>query len=293
MAIDLEKKFKELAKPAPKLGGADTNKPYWTIDQFRGRMDDVFGPSGYSMKYEMLPPYEFPVYLQVLMTCTCTIDIYDEGKVIYSTMGMGCKEIKRLAKEYKHSYKDSNNKWVNENKTRPEEERYFTELNNSAYVLQLNAFKNACKSMNIFGCNKDEDAGGEDGSDINSSYYPKNQSNNKGSSNANRNKQGSSDDYGEPIEFYVNANLVVAKEDKGEPVYELKAYRMVNSSQCEDKASTLVFYPNRYSHYRNELDKLLNLDSSFNYRVVFHVKDGRQGGYVCFGIGGFNRCGKR
>lgn len=270
MALNLEQKLKELAKPLAKSGEREGGKSYWTIEQFRGRMDEVFGPSGYSMEYDMMPPYEFPVCKQVLLTCHCTIRIYDEGKVVYSTMGIGCKEVQRLSKKYYEN---------NQRKERSEEERTYTELNNAAYSLQLNAFKNACKSMNIFGCNTEEDSNGSSSGSSNNSAQRYSGGNDSSSSNA---YEGC-----ENIYFYVENPIKEVRKDgnTGKPVYELEAYKMIGEAQYDNTVKhTIVFYPNKYRNFEEKMNHLLN--RSRPYKQKFLVKKGSQGGYIFNGFGG-------
>lgn len=261
--MNLEQKMKELAKPLPKTHKREGGKAYWTIEEFRGRMDQVFGPSGYSMEYSMMAPYEFPVCRQVLLTCHCTIRIYDEGKVVYSTMGVGCKEVQRLSKTYYEN---------NQRKERAEEERSYTELNNAAYSLQLSAFKNACKSMNIFGCNAEDSEGGGN-SDILNQRVPANHSN------------YGNDDV-ENVYFYVVEAIKEVRKDKntGKPVYEVGAYKMVGESTYDNKVKhTIVFYPNKYKGYEKEMESLIARKHPYRQHLV--VKQGSQGGYVfCGGL---------
>ena len=259
----LEEAFEILAKPLKKSKSREGGKSYWTIEEYYCRMAEAFGAYGYSVQYQLQQPFVFGNTKQVMFTCQCTINIYGEnGNIIYSTMGCGGKQVDRLsAKE--------------DGRVRADEERYYTELNNLSYNVQVSAFKSACKSMNIFGALSGADNGGDS---VFSSQSSQRHSEQSGSSSS-----GGSGSSSETISFYVED---VFKEDRkdgntGMPVYSLLAHR-IEGERCCEKKDTIIFYPNKYKAVKDNLYACM--DRKTPYRITMKVKVGSRGGYIFDGF---------
>lgn len=181
--------------------------PYWSIEQYEQRLDRSIGREFYRASYEMGENITFPTG-QLLMTVKCRISILDDsGAEVFYSEGLGGREA---------TWSESNGSYIS--------------LGNLAGNARIQAFKDACKGMNIFNCHRFDET--EEG----------------GKKDAK--KSGSEKKTAEVVkEFVTTSPLENVREDErtGKPVYRGLAHEVINKDKMRDEAYMIIFYPNNYA----------------------------------------------
>lgn len=213
-------KIREYKKPSSYLLD---KYPYYKYCEYVERMESVLGPAGYQTCYEYLPEVLLPGG-QVFMQCKCTIKLLSEdGDTAFAAEGIGSREIK---------YSQDASMYIN--------------LNTASMVTAQNAFKSACRGLNIFNSVIGKNAGKKPGRE----------------NTAENGKNGKTENVKavERISFYVDAKAAIVRNDKNtsQPVYRLLGKRFVNDTVSK-RYSEIVFYPSFYKNIADKMNSMLSM----------------------------------
>lgn len=207
---ELEEVLKAIREPMSKNRKLENGYQFYDISEYEKRIDDVVGIGHYETRYGDVKNMVLSAQ-QVVLSTTCEILLIgDAREIVYRANGIGTLAL---------TYSTTNNEFIG--------------LDNAGYLVQLQAFKSACKSMQIFDIHGVANESGAAG---------KNESVKDDSS---RKKEGSSVVTSEI--FYTKTAFDEVKKDtrSDKPIYKIYGNRVVND-MMEERESAIVFYPNIY-----------------------------------------------
>lgn len=207
--IDVLSGICEPAAPTKMLQG---RYPYYSIDAYEQRLIGVLGREHFIPVYGDIKEIQLSTG-QVVLTASCTIEfIDDDGVTCYRAHGLGTHEI---------TYSSNNGMYIG--------------LDNEGYLVQQQAFKSACKSMQIFGIHEIEDF---------------DESKPKASSNQDKESKPIAKVMEET--FYTTGafSQIGTDSHSDKPIYKVYGHKQVitdGGAVLETVESGIVFYPNQYT----------------------------------------------
>ena len=231
--------------------------PYYKIGEYVERLNQVFGIDGYEVAYSSYESIVLPgrpdAVNQVIGKADCTISLFGEkGDVVYRANGIGTKEL-----------------------SRDKEKTQYQLLNNNGLFVQQAAFKSACKSMNIFDCNRYEEDGDGSGH-IKTSTASSKKEDHKGNRDETSERSNGKDNNTKRekvISFYKTASLEKIRVDQQTdlPVYRFVGHEVVGKT-CREKPSEVIMYPNCYKKETSKMNQLIECNRPG--AVLLRVGDG-------------------
>lgn len=223
---------------------------FYGIEEYYERMQSVFGSDGYRVSYSDMGHMVLPSG-QVVLSCKGHIDILTEnGGVAFSTEGYGTYEVS-LAKSG----------------TR------FNFLDNAGMSLNVNAFKAACREMNIFACRDVDVVRARAGK----KRYSNQAGNNQNSSPNQDKKSTGRQTISAPVKtmhFFLTKPLKEFWRDRNQkPAYRMVAQEL-REGQKSDTEYEILFYPNQYQKYADKLEELVKRSANTaGFRITLGVSD--------------------
>lgn len=231
----LEQVLKEIQNPVQKNKKTSKGYGYYSIDMYENCLKNVVGMSHFTATYKDNQHIILPSGQVCLMTVCSLSFIDDEGKICFTTNGIGTYALSQMA-----------------------ETNLFINLGTAGYCLQTEAFKSACRSLQMFGVH-------DDTSEDDRSAKP---SSGKAAS-AERKKEAAQEV--KKIEFFTSGAVEVLREDSRthKPVYKVYGNR-VSDGTAEQTPSAILFYPNMYKNDEELLNRFITICSdglSHNLRI--------------------------
>lgn len=219
---ELEQVLQEIQSPVKRNKQTTNGYGYYSIDMYENCLKEILGMSHYVATYKDIQHIVLPGG-QVLLIGTCSLSfIDDEGKICFTTNGIG---------SYSLAQSTSADKFIN--------------LSTCGYNLQAEAFKSACRSLQMFGIHGNNDSSEE-----------KISSQGKSSSD----KKNDNDEKPEVknVLFYTSGAVEVVREDKRthKPIYKVYG-NIVSDGVTEQNPSAILFYPNMYKKQEELLNQFI------------------------------------
>lgn len=221
--------LKEIEADEAPLGMLDGKYPYHTIDQYEKRLNNVVGRSNWQAEYQTEPTTQLSTG-QVLFEKKCVLKIFDqEGCVALYSEGFGGEEVK----------------WSNK------DQRYIF-LSNAPGYAKIAAFKDALRSLNMFGIHLSEDR-------------------------KEQQKPASSKKEKKPeisMVFLTEGPMAAAtiEERTNKPVYKLAAHEVVGNL-CRENTCDIIFYPNQYGKDAQKINNLCAATETGQKKISIKVSE--------------------
>ena len=200
---------------------------YWyhPFHAYLGRMNEVLGEKHYRTEYSDFEHVQLSSGQSVIY-CRCIVSfIDDEGRVCHAVNGIGSFEL-----------------------TFSSDKGAFIMLDNSGLRLQQQAFKSVCKHLQFFNEREDEHPAAT--SDASS----------QGTSKQNTSlKKGKKEEPRAEV-FYTTGEFILVREDarSRKPIYKVYGNKVVGKVM-ETTPSAVLFYPNLYKAYTEQLNNMIAL----------------------------------
>lgn len=219
---ELGQVLQEIQAPVKRNKQTTNGYAYYSIDMYENCLKEIIGMSHYVATYKDIQHIVLPSG-QVLLIGTCSLSfIDDEGKICFTTNGIG---------SYSLSQSTSADKFIN--------------LSTCGYNLQAEAFKSACRSLQMFGIHGD-------------SENPEEKTSSQGKSSSDKKKDKDEKSEVKNVLFYTSSTVEVVREDgrTHKPIYKVYG-NVVSNGLTEQNPSAILFYPNMYKKHEELLNQFI------------------------------------